>query len=44
MTSFNGKEPIHSFGADEGQKLAAHIEQHMGIAMPGKFAPAEEEE
>jgi hypothetical protein len=41
MTSFDGKEPIHAFGADEGQKLAAHIEQHMGIKM-GAGQPEEE--
>lgn len=34
MSSFEGKEPVHAFGADEGHKLAAHIEKHLGIKMP----------
>lgn len=34
MSSFEGKEPVHAFGADEGHKLAAHIEEHLGIKMP----------
>lgn len=33
MSTFAGKEPEHVFGADEGHKLAAHIEKHMGIKM-----------
>ncbi len=34
MTSFEGKQPVHAFGKDEGHLLAAHIEKHLGIAMP----------
>ena len=34
--SFDGKDQVHAFGADEGHKLAAHIQEHMGIKMPGK--------
>ena len=41
MSQFHGKEPMHVFGANEGHKLAAHLTEHLGIAMPGK---AEEEE
>lgn len=41
MNSFDGKDPVHAFGADEGHKLAAHIQTHMGIRMPGE---SEEEE
>lgn len=40
MSTFDGKEPVHAFGADEGRKLAAHITEHLGISMPG----AKEEE
>ena len=43
MRTFGGKEPVHAFGADEGAKLAAHIETHMGMKMPGSAEPEEEE-
>jgi hypothetical protein len=33
MTEFVGKEPEHPFGADEGHKLAEHLEKHLGIKM-----------
>lgn len=36
MTTYDGKPEIHAFGGDEGHKLAAHVEKHMGITMPGK--------
>lgn len=42
MSEWSGKEPMHAFGAEEGPKLAAHIEQHMGMKMPGG-EPEEEE-
>jgi hypothetical protein len=45
MTEYTGKEPKHVFGADEGQKLAVHIEKHLGIRMSEtKGAPSEEPE
>jgi hypothetical protein len=31
MTTFDGKDPEHVFGADEGHKLAQHLEKHLGI-------------
>jgi hypothetical protein len=34
MTTFEGKEPEHAFGAEDGHELAAHIEKHLGIKMP----------
>jgi hypothetical protein len=43
MSQFDGKEPMHAFGANEGHLLAAHIQEHMGIAMPGKAEEPEEE-
>jgi hypothetical protein len=33
MTRFDGKEPVHAFGAEDGHLLAAHIEKHLGIKM-----------
>lgn len=33
MTEYVGKEPEHAFGAEDGHKLAAHIEKHLGIKM-----------
>jgi hypothetical protein len=33
MSRFEGKEPEHAFGADEGHKLAAHLTEHLGIKM-----------
>jgi len=45
MSEYVGKEPEHVFGADEGHKLAAHIEEHLGIKMSEtKGAPSEEPE
>lgn len=42
MTPYSEKEPVHAFGADEGHKLAAHIEEHLGIKMPHHSEPVEE--
>jgi hypothetical protein len=42
--SWESKEPMHTFAAGEGEKLAAHITEHLGMPMPGKMAEAEEEE
>ena len=33
MSTFEGSEPVHAFGADEGHKLAAHLQEHLGIKM-----------
>lgn len=33
MTTFDGKEPEHVFGAEDGHKLAEHLEKHLGIKM-----------
>lgn len=33
MTTFDGKEPEHVFGAEDGHKLAQHLEKHLGIKM-----------
>ena len=44
MNTYDGKEPVHAFGADEGHKLAAHIEEHLGIKMPGKSSTESAEE
>jgi hypothetical protein len=33
MTIFDGKEPEHVFGAEDGHKLAQHLEKHLGIKM-----------
>lgn len=41
MTQFDGKEPVHAFGKEEGHMLAAHLEKHLGIKMP-VAAPTEE--
>ena len=38
MTRFEGKEPVHAFGPEEGHLLAAHIKEHLGIKMPGGAA------
>lgn len=46
MSEYVGKEPEHVFGADEGHKLAAHIQEHLGIKMapPSKGDGSEEPE
>jgi len=36
FTHYEHKPETHAFGADDGHKLAAHIEQHFGIKMPGR--------
>jgi hypothetical protein len=36
FTHFDHKPEPHVFGDSEGHKLAAHIEKHLGISMPGK--------
>lgn len=33
---YDGMNKPHTFSAGEGHKLAAHIEQHFGLKMPGK--------
>ena len=43
MSEYTGKEPEHAFGAEEGHKLAAHIQEHLGMKMPTGAAEAEEE-
>lgn len=35
-TQYDGITKPHAFGAEEGHKLAAHIQTHLGIKMPGK--------
>jgi hypothetical protein len=35
FTHYEHKPEVHAFAANEGPKLAAHIEQHLGIKMPG---------
>lgn len=43
MSDYVGKEPEHVFGADEGHKLAGHLEKHLGIKMSETHgAPSEE--
>jgi len=41
MSQFDGKEPVHAFGKDEGHMLAAHLEKHLGIKMPTELPSAE---
>lgn len=36
FTHYEHKPEMHVFGDGEGHKLAAHIEKHLGIKMPGK--------
>ena len=35
---YDGLNKPHTFGAGEGHLLAAHLEKHLGIKMPGKAA------
>lgn len=44
MTRYEGKEPVHVFGADEGHLLAAHITKHLGLKMPNGAAEKEADE
>ena len=44
MSSFDGKDPVHAFGADEGHKLAAHLTKHLGMKIPGNHADGAGEE
>lgn len=48
MTEYSGKEPKHVFGAEDGHKLASHIEEHLGIKMsaeePKEVESTEEDE
>lgn len=44
MNNYDGKDAVHAFGDGEGHKLAAHIEKHLGIKMPGKSEVNESEE
>ena len=43
MTRYDGKEPVHAFGADEGHLLAAHLEKHLGIKMAASKSEEPEE-
>ena len=36
FTHYEHKPEVHVFGAGDGAKLAAHIEKHLGISMPGR--------
>jgi len=36
FTAYEHKPETHVFGTNDGHKLAAHIEKHLGISMPGK--------
>lgn len=38
FTNYEHKPEVHVFGDGDGHKLAAHIEKHFGIKMPGKSA------
>ena len=33
MTRYDGKEPVHAFGPEEGNLLTAHLEKHLGIKL-----------
>jgi hypothetical protein len=48
FTNYEHKPEPHVFGDGEGHKLAAHVEKHLGISMPGKSntdkADSEEQE
>lgn len=41
MSHYDGADPAHAFGADEGHKLAAHLEKHLGIKMGGSAESVE---
>jgi hypothetical protein len=43
MSNFEGKDPVHVFGAADGHLLAAHLQKHLGIKMPSPGAPAVDE-
>lgn len=43
MTEYSGKEEKHVFGADEGHKLSAHIEKHLGIKIAETHGEQSEE-
>ena len=36
FTNYEHKPEMHVFGDGDGHMLAAHIEKHLGIKMPGK--------
>lgn len=44
MTRYEGAEPVHAFGADEGHLLAAHLTKHLGIKMSGETSQEAEKE
>lgn len=44
FTHYEHKPEMHIFGDDDGHKLAAHIEKHLGISMPGKQTGGREDE
>lgn len=43
MTRYEGNEPVHAFGAEDGHLLAAHIEKHLGIKMSETHGKSSEE-
>ena len=43
MTEYSGAEPKHVFGADEGHKLAEHLQEHLGIKMSEEHGAESEE-
>ena len=36
FTHYEHKPEMHVFGANEGGKLMAHLQHHLGIKMPGR--------
>lgn len=44
FTHYDHKPEPHVFGDGEGHKLAAHIQEHLGISMPGKSKSESAEE
>ena len=41
--TYDGLAKPHAFGANEGAKLAAHLEKHLGIKMKGVETPGRAE-
>lgn len=44
FTHYEHKPEVHVFSDGDGHKLAAHIEKHLGIKMPGKSSTESSEE